>query len=82
LRFELERADPLDRELGSDEQALVVLFGLGVGPDNAVEAVPIANAKGREPELGGALDELLRVRGALEERKAGSPEELGKTFFL
>jgi hypothetical protein len=53
------------------------LLGRGRETDDAVEAPVVRDRQTGEPQFDGALDQLVRRRGAIEEREVSVAVELG-----
>ncbi len=74
----------LEHHLRADERAQPGLLRRLVEPRRAVDAVAVDERDRREAALGGALDQVLGQRGAVEEREGGGGAQLdvGNRRFL
>ena len=63
-------------DLGPDDRPQPRLLSRGGKADHAVEAVVVRDGQAGESQLDGALDKLVRRRGAIEEREVGVAMEL------
>jgi pyrroline-5-carboxylate reductase len=64
-------------QLGADDRVQPRLLRTVPEADGAVEAVRVGDRESAEPHLDGAIDEVLRMRGAIEEREVGMGVQLG-----
>ncbi len=62
---------------GADDEWKPALASPGVGANHAVEAVAIGKRQRLEPQVGGAVHQLLRVARALQEGEVGAAAQLG-----
>ena len=68
--------DVFDGELGADEGTQAGAAGGLVEARHAVEAVAVGQGEGAMAELGGAVRQVLRVRGALQEGEGAAAAQL------
>jgi hypothetical protein len=65
------------RDLGAHHEREPVPRRLGVRTHDAVEPVDVGHRQRGQPDLGGALHQLLRMAGAPQEREGGLAAKLG-----
>jgi hypothetical protein len=64
-------------EAGADHEADADLLGGDVRPHHAGERIAIGQRERGQAELGGAQDQLLRVRAPAQEREVAGDLQLG-----
>jgi len=66
-----------EHQLGTDERPQTGLARRRMQARRPIDAVDVRQRQGRKPQLHRLLDQVLRWRGALEEREGGGRMELG-----
>ncbi len=75
MRIGDRRIEQLD--LDADDRVEPGRLGGAGEPDRAVEAVVVGDGQPGQPQLDGPFDQIVRCRGAIEEREVGVAVEFG-----